>query len=435
MFELITSPETIEEETVLKCDSDLFIPKLTLDAANSVTPMLLRTSDKKNYLIIRHSEFRCNLESRVSNARLLYYNPYLTFGNLLRNRNMPKTWIDAILKYFPGEKNFKVYGDITFSRYSTLSHRFNVKLESVKEVWEPTFVYTVDKSAVISAFGQNAQVFQQEAEQLCKQLTNGEKIRAQLGKADKRFEVLDQLLIEQGLEVLILSSPLNIQEMSSLGIYMQNRPDMLGLYRRGDPRIYIFSRREINGAFFSNRSAFQNQAKALSSITEATTPIGVDGVYLSMQQFLGLGLENRQVIDVSDLMRLWREKRAGLAELSYYLVAVQAIRHAVEGAIGFAQAAIDSDGLITELDVRDKLRASLSQFESEHRLPASMKPYIELINTGDRIIMTSEPLNYTLTNIKSLHVDAGAMIIALEGRLRAVSDKTIRYQLKNFTVY
>lgn len=32
MFKLISNPETIKEETGLKCVSDLFLPKLTLDA-------------------------------------------------------------------------------------------------------------------------------------------------------------------------------------------------------------------------------------------------------------------------------------------------------------------------------------------------------------------------------------------------------------------
>jgi len=32
VFKLISNPETIKEETGLKCVSDLFLPKLTLDA-------------------------------------------------------------------------------------------------------------------------------------------------------------------------------------------------------------------------------------------------------------------------------------------------------------------------------------------------------------------------------------------------------------------
>ncbi|MCK4794848.1 MAG: M24 family metallopeptidase [Desulfobacteraceae bacterium] len=421
MLKLITSPEIIEQATGVNPVRDSLFGLVTIDAPMSGIAVLLKTADKGAYLIIRHSEGP-NI-GKVRNAKVLYYNPYFAFSNLARSHNMPKTWVDVITKYFLGDRDVKVYGDITFERYRLLSEKFEVTLDSAAEIWEPTFVYAADKSALLSAFAEDSEAFRVRAEQLCERLAQGDKIKAQLGKADNRFELLDQMLSEQSLETLVLSSPLNVQEVSSVGIYARNLPDMLGVYNRGEAKVYILSRQEYRDISFSYVAKFDNQQKALEAVTSGTDRIGIDGVHLPMQQFLGLGLARDRVIDASDILRLWRERRAGLAELSYHIVAVQAARYAIEGALDFAVKEISSGRLITELDVRDRIRALVSEFESQQRLPGWMTRYHEVVNAGEPYLCGGLPTDYVLTeNIKALHIDSGVKVMDSGGRFRGVAD-------------
>ena len=421
MLELITNPETIEQQTGFNPARDSLFGLVTVDAPMSGIAVLLKTVDKGAYLIIRHAEIP-NI-GKIRNAKILHFNAYFAFSNLARSHNMPKTWLDVITKYFFGDRDIKVYGDITFERYKLLSEKFEVLLDSAAEIWEPTFVYAGDKSVILSAFAEDSEAFRIRAEQLCERLTQGDKIKSQLGKVDNRFELLDEILSEQNVDTLVLSSPLNVQEVSSVGVYARNLPDMLGVYNRGEEKVYILSKQEYRDISLSYVAKFDSQQKALGAVTSGSDRVGIDGVHLQMQQFLGLGLARGRVIDASDILRLWRERRAGLAELSYYIIAVQAACYAIERALDFSVKELSSGRLITELDVRDRIRALISEFGSQQRLPGWMTRYAEVVNAGETYPCGGLPRDYVLTeNIKALHIDGGVKVMDSYGRFRGVSD-------------
>lgn len=441
MLELITDLERIKGEPGIDLE-EWVGEQLDFDSANSAAPILLKNNEGESFLLVRHIKRGSHPELKVRNAKVLYYKPYFSISNTLRNQSVPPDWIDLLNMYFPDDKDITVYSDISMERYWPLAKSFNVILETSKgmrlepeqlesfdlklfdgvgdAVWKQAFVYTISKNEVISSFAQDRDVFISKAEQLCKELNDGDKIRAWLKKEDSRFLLLDEILNEQGLEVLFLSSPFNVQEISSLGIFMENRPDMFAVHRRGDPNVYIIARQEIDEKPFVPITKYSNQREAYEAIVHGES-IGVDK-HLPMEQYMALGLERGRVKGVSDALQLWREKRAG-EELSYYLIVLHATRHVIEGALDYAKTSIEAGHIITELDVEAKLNSLLSEYEQKQNLPASLKFYFLGLRTGDRSSFPSPPVNYVLTkSVKTFCIDHGRLLIDLKGRLRAASD-------------
>ena len=422
MLELITNPLEINRETGFKMPDDI-LQSLPLDSIHSVAPLLLRSGDGQVYLLIKHIEYGNNLELRIHGARVLYYLPYFTFGNIHRKRNMPKSWVGTIAKYFPDEHYVKVHNDISVERFKLLSESFEVGLEEDVVSWDPVFVYSIDKDRVTSEFFQGNDIsIRLKAEELAEQLPGRKEIMEWLRKGeDSRFTLLDGILNQRQLDTLLISSPLNFQEITSIGMYAEDKPEMLAVYRKSDSNIYIISRQEITNKIFQTVSTFDNIKMALSELIDKTCAVGVDGVHLPMGILMSSGLDLKQVEDISQDLRMWLDSRAG-EELAYYLIATQTSRYAMDGAIDYCEKGISNGLLISEKDVSKRYRDLILDFERRLDLNLSIRHYFEVAHAGSRMIMCSHATDFLLTDIKTLKIDAGVMIVDTKGRLRGVSD-------------
>ncbi|GAI65143.1 unnamed protein product, partial [marine sediment metagenome] len=118
----------------------------------------------------------------------------------------------------------------------------------------------------------------------------------------------------------------------------------------------------------------------------------------------------------------WREYRAG-KDLSYFIIAAQISRYAIEGALRFAKKSIARNVSVTEKTVEEKYIQLSKEFVKKNKIPVRINSYMTNIHVGKRSIYPSRPVEYLLDkNIQSLKIDAGIFVIDNQGLIRACSD-------------
>ena len=421
MLELITSLKAIKDQVGIDGLGDFLHPHLALDGLKSVTPLLLKAGEKR-YLMVKGIEKGSVSQLTIDDAEVLFYRPYFTFDDIEHNRQIHAEWYDLIRDKFSGERHIKAHNDMIVSCLWEMEKYFNVTVAEA-ETDQPVYCYQVDKAEVLKSFTEDNQIYRAKAEELALNLADGEKIIARMkkGDGDSRFALLDEMLGQQGIKKLLLTSPINVQEVTALGMFDEVRTEVVVAYLKDTQVIYVFSFQRIPEwtekiiplTYANLREAMESvQVSGKWGIEEASCPITV---------FNQAGLERENTLNCSNMLRLWREKRAG-EDLACYVIAAQAARHAIEKALQFAEKQVRSGADVSEKDVDRQRINSLAEFINMHRLPAQIRDYYVVLHAGNRTMIPSMPANHKLAGAKTLKLDFGILFFDTRGRLRACSD-------------
>jgi len=427
-MELITDLKAIRKEIGLRLEESSLYPKLNLDAYKDVTPILIK-KDKQYALLLKEVETGNFTPGgagepaiRKRKVRPIYYSSYFTWEKVAKKQAaFPPDEVSALTKAFK-VKGFEIYPDMALDRFRRLSRGFKLTFAAGRGFKEKTWVYTVDRKKAEAPFlrkrGATTRWALRAVEKELKMNPEDRRVvKKLLGKSPFRaFNVLDDLMRQNGIKSLLASSPINLQEMVGIP-YDQLQESFLGLYAKG--KIYLLSQGPLKGFGLKKAVAvFPTLRDAIGRLA-GNGPLGVEEKNLDIGRALPLGLNRLQ--NASNLFRAWREVRSG-QDLSSYIIGSLGTKEAMEGALTMAAEKLAANQPVYEKDVEKKFFSLVKQYERKAKTPVQLRPYFVVLHAGIRTPYPSLPGNFRLSRrMNSLKLDAG-ILIKDQGLVLACSD-------------
>ncbi|HHY37460.1 MAG TPA: M24 family metallopeptidase [Clostridia bacterium] len=417
MAELIINPHKIRRETGLDLFEDFLFPKLQLASWKMHGPFLLKVG-KNTYAFGRMHE-RGYFQGKVlpTDFKPTYFRAYFLFepGPEVIHPDASK----AIADLCGGESLIAGY-DLPVAFYNQLRGKVDLRFKENSCAPQGSVV-RVSTEYVEAALNTLREEVGRVASTLVDGLCTDKK--AILKEAMKvsgrgRFKLLDKYLQNNGLSAVIVSSPLNVQEIAGVP-QKTNRGGVYALYAKDGNEVAVLVTDEA-GILRQGDGGILKCAEFSKLIPEGV--IGFEDEDLGMGAFIGLGLESRPVKPASSILRDWREEWAG-NDLAFYIVAGMATKDAIEMALQETHRRVAEQLPISEADVYGFYTFQLQRFMDNYGVPLTHEVYFANLHSGNRSESPSCFKNYPVTKASnSLKLDTGVKLYDNYGYLRAVSD-------------
>ena len=428
-MELITDLRAIRKEIGLRLEESSLYPRLNLDAFKDVTPILIKKGRKDYALLVKEVETgnftRGGAAEPVIKKRkvkIIYYSSYFTWDRVARKRAMfPPDEPAGLTRAFK-VKTLEVHPDMALDRFRRLGRAFELAFASPPVLPGKTWVYRLKKQGVEAAFLEKRGAVNRWALRAVERdLEMSPNDRATVKKflslpPFKSFKVLDSLMKAGGIQGILASSPINLQEMT--GIPSDRLGEgLLGLYARGNA--YLLSPRPLGNLKRAKAEGIYATLKEATHRLAGNEPLGVEEKNLDIGRALTLGLDHLK--NASNLFRAWREVRSG-QDLGAYIMGALGTKVAMEGALAMAEKKLAAKKPVYEKDVEKKFYRLLKEYERKARTPLRMEPYFMVLHAGVRTPYPSLPGFFRLSKkMKTLKLDAG-ILVKDRGLILACSD-------------
>lgn len=418
MTRIIFDQLVVAQKTGLDARNNLLYPHMDLDSRGMSSPILIEKKDGSLLLIVKDIE-RGNFDEKKIKGEVSYYNPYFTFDGI--PENTPKTWME-LLQSTPMDDEIAVDGQVYMSAYRNLNQNFKISVEASHPWWR-VYLYEIRPEDVLTTFGASYSTAQQNAKQIVSGLRQQRELLSLLerGYRDDRFSTLDAMLQEMNLETMVVSSPVNGQEITGVPFaHLDGLPNLV-LYHKGG-RIALLTPKPLSQSFPKLTGVFPDIETTVKSLSfQWSSAVGIEENHLSYDLYRSLGFSGNDQ-PVSAKLRSWREQRAG-RELPYYILAAQGTLNGIETALDRARQVLQKGQTLFETDVEQYLYAAYQEYRTAKALTVSFQPYFTVLHTGDRTRRPNLPQVCPIdAGTKTLKIDSGIWVIDGHGLLRGVSD-------------
>jgi Xaa-Pro aminopeptidase len=392
-------------------------PKLGIDAFRSRFPVLVANGDARPVLVAKEID-RTNLEAIPNpGVELVFHNPYFSFDWIGKPPKAHPDVLAAVTAVVDGGKA-ELDPALPLNLYRQLEQIPGAARAATGQYVVPAHHYVIPESrTALPRSGADPDISAATA-----------RIAQGLGVSDvvsdwlrrdrgNRFDVLDGVLADLGLDAVMASTPVNVQELSGIPALLVNG-DVYAFYVRGDRTIHVFSRREV--AWFGLPEPGVSTADTIRGLIDGCR-VGVEDEDLPQEAFDGLGLSNQQTGPASVALRRWRELRTW-EDLEYYLIGAHVTIAAIDAAISLASESSRTDSPATELDSFARYREVMADEIEKTNRAIRVRPYFTHIFAGNRSHIPASATSFVLKPLTTMKIDAGVEVYDRQGYLRAASD-------------
>ncbi|NPV89958.1 MAG: hypothetical protein HPY50_04180 [Firmicutes bacterium] len=410
MDKLFFNQETIKRLTGIDTTRCLLYPHMDLDCRVFSSPLMLEKEDGTSYLFVKDIE-RGNFREQGLKTKVTYFRPYLTFDQ--QTEKMPDDWFE-VLRINSKDKKIVVDDSVCYSVYEALKKEFEVVVSEGVPWWR-VYTYEVDPLDVLNEFMSTYDESLDDAKRIAPGLTS-----IMQKHKDSRFEKLQELLGNLQIKTLLVSSPLNQQEITGIPFQFFNDNSCLTVCCQN--RVFLLTNQPLTQSFPKLVGGFPNLKTAYESLPiDFKSPIGIEENNLSYGQFRDLGLSEDLVCPATVALRVWREIRAG-EELPFYIIAARTTCYGIETAIERTKDALKGAAIL-ETDVERFLYSAFKDFEKTNQLSVQIQPYFLVLHAGNRTRRPNLPqFSPVNSDTRSLKIDCGVLVIDRNGLVRAASD-------------
>jgi Xaa-Pro aminopeptidase len=417
MVYLSNDPQYIWEQTGFDGLEHSLPPKLAVDGYRASIPLMAVSPDRAPLLFLREID-RTNVE-RLSHggASLVWYAPYFTFGGLPERGEVYVDLLSAIRANLTGEATLDP--EMPFELHRALQEGAGGTADLSVRFHPPNHHYVVSCNEVDFAFaGGRSQL--KEAAALFATDLNADLLRPWLDRQpEDRFAQLDRLMEAAGLDALLFSSSLSIQDTTGLPL-REIGDGAWAIYPAGSPVVHLLSRHEFRSLDLP--LAQKADSRSVRDLAGGAR-VGFEEVALSYAAWKEFGLDELEAEPATSLMRRWRELR-GWEDLAAYIIGAQLTLEAIEGAVGFVEAELGAERPVTELNAYERYRSRIGAFIRKHQLPIRVRTYFTHTHAGDRSHFPASATPHHITSDSSLKIDGGLEIYDSRGMFLGVSDIT-----------
>lgn len=419
MARLLVNTREVQRATGFILREGMLTPKLCLDG-KSLLPLLLERDGRDQYLVTRDWE-RGNLSwPGMCRIPVLYYQPYMIPGRTDR----PFAGLVELLQEKTKGENLWLDPELPIKTYRKI--RQAMKVEVLEwERFHPFRLYRAHKNVCSKHFYQNRKRITDLARKFACERSEPSSVLDFLdeNQQDERLQKLEKLMSDSRIGSIILSSPVNFQEVSGLSIDFVKNQDVLAMFKANDPFVYILTPAEIDAPHFQDVRSFPNRRAAIDEICEKGE-IGLEEDDLDIGRYFDLGGDGFGFKEGSQLLRTWRQGNIG-QDVAYFLVAAQASSFAITGALDLVRRRINDHVPTSEMDIYRHYLSLVREFSESNGITGSLRlrPYFTNCQSGARSIVSAIPRDYQIgPHINAFKLDAGLQLIDGPGLVHASSN-------------
>ncbi len=224
----------VEQELGCSLRDRFLTPLRSFDNSKTVSPFLFERRGRR-WLVCLHVE-QGNVEAAMLPPAIepVYYRPYFMFHEERRPGVVHPGLADALLQLADGERVLCLDKHLPVAVGQDLARVFDIVHETMPASG-PVTVRTAKPADIVESFSKHRPDGARAARTLLERSHWRDQISAYFGASDElRFARLDALMMAQGLDVLVVGSTLNVQEIAGVPMRAKQRP-LAALYRPGGP--------------------------------------------------------------------------------------------------------------------------------------------------------------------------------------------------------
>ena len=402
---------------------------LNIDGYRADSPIIVR-KDGKSYIVSRHLD-RGNMEEYKKLGLLpdhsepVYFKPYFAFVPITPPAH--ETLLDAF-EYISGDdREMQVQSDIPLQLYETLADKYSLSMEEDVHLLLK-YLYKLDRNTVTERFAEGREQAVEIANDLIKNSRDRAELYELLDKTeDDRFQVLDAMMEAAGVDWMLFTSCLGVQEVTGFGMGGFIDDHAAALYKKGSDAVYFLSA-EVHDNFGLEK-VIDDPAKFIAGLI-ADAAVGIEELHFSYGWYKALGMKEKNWRKQQDLARNFR-LYSGAFNLPYYIIVARAGTYSIETAIAWAKEAVLKGTPPTEKEVGLRQDRLVKEFAAAHKIPFSISKYWTGLHASDRSVTPSYAFEHRISKkSKALKMDAGLLLKDNNGILRAASDiaRTISFE-------
>jgi Xaa-Pro aminopeptidase len=393
-------------------------PKLAIDSFRSKLPLLV-TGERRKPVIVAKEIDRTNLEGLLDpRVNFVFHSPYFTFDGV----EQPSTAhadLGTALRSLSDGRVVKLDPRLPVQLYGDLNRALEGSVRAPIGCFiPPAHRYLVTESKNVLPSSRSDPEVRAAADHVVDDLGASPVLHDWLERPpDNRFAVLDSLLDDIGIDAILASNPVNVQQLS--GIPSTLLPDQVyALYVNGSRSVEVYSRQYL--AWFGLPEA---ETLTSGSIGDRLRDcrVGVEEEDLSQEAFDGLGLSSLIIAPATTVLRRWRELRTW-EDLSYYVLGAHVTLTAIEAALRLVAGLDGTSTPANEMDAYRRYREVVADEVEKARFAIRVRPYFTHTHAGNRSLIPANATDHVLRPLSTLKIDAGLEVYDEHGFLRAATD-------------
>lgn len=391
-------------------------PKLGIDQFRSVLPVLVFGEDEQPVLIAKEID-RANMQAiSKPGVRFLFHTPYFSF-DALEQPSDARPYLEAAVAEVAGADT-DLDPDLPVALHDRLADSLGCGLSRDGAFLAPAYHYVLPRMTPSAQAEQGRDEALDAARPFVRQTDSPDRLLDWLHHpAGDILHALDSMMAAAGLDALVASSPINVQELSGVPA-AQLGARVWALYPRDAAEVHLLSRRELPWTGLPDpRPA---GCDVIAHLVGAGT-VGYEELDLTHRAFRGFGLDALPTRPASQVLRRWRETRCW-EDLAYYIIGSQITRAGIDAALQVVADGMRGGEWASELDAYARYREVIAREVAP--LPIRVRTYFTHTHAGDRSHIPSSATAHQVDRTTSLKIDAGLEIYDERGFLRAVSDVT-----------
>lgn len=408
---------TVLERTGVDAWYHCLPPKLGIDQFRTVLPTLVAEPDTTPTIVAKEID-RTNLEAAgLAGVRLVFHSPYFTFDRAESPTDAAPDLVSVVAALADGHAELDPRMPVAL--HETLSAALPGSRRMARPAFSPPLnLYRVPRDQADALARAAHDDALPAARQYLEEIGRASQAAGWLGRRPEgRLDLLDALLERAGLDALLASTPINVQELTGAPAAVLG-DGVWALYEREGREVLVLSRRELPWLGLPDAAPFDGTP--LARLVGGR--VGYEELDLPLEAFEGFGL-GAGAAPASMLLRRWRELRS-FEDLPFYVVGAQITVRAIDAALSLVEEARTRGEVVTELDAYERYRSVVASEVSARRLPVRVRTYFTHTHAGSRSLIPARATNYPLRPLTSLKIDAGLEVYDTGGSLRAVSDVT-----------
>jgi len=440
MARLISNLEKVDREIGGNIFNKFLAANLFLDSPIMVIPYILQNRGKK-FLLYREQELGNVGSIDISNLIEMPFKPYFLISKdkELAAKNVFEK-IEEILINEGIEDELQIDNNLPYNFYKELClqlNKINILKEKKNYPKKNTIVYSISTENIMERFISHRQKAQPYAQALILNSADRPVLEEGISNTkDSRFTLLSSVMKENNFSTVLMSSELNIQELTSLPV--KNKSSKIcAVYRLEDDKVFILSKCEIDDPRLNKIDIFSDYFQALETVVCKNSTLGFEDHLVSASEYDRFSERGFLLGEGTLAFRKWREYRAG-EDLAFYIIAGKASNYAMENTLKEASFLISQSEYKSEKVLFQKYLDYFRKFKIIHNLPYRFSKYFTNFYASDRTLYPSIPSNFMVNkDTEEIKIDAGILLLDSQGLILGTTDiaRTLPLSFQSNKIY
>lgn len=417
MIRLQADWAVLEQEFGCSLRDRFLMPVRSFDNARSVAPFLAEAGGRRRAFFLHVEKGNAEAAMLPPSIERAFYRPYFSFDPSEQPPGVHADLASALRDFAGGDDRISLDPAVTVAVRRSLEPAFRVEAQAAFQDAGTVTLRTVPTASVASSLARWRPQAAKAAAKLLERSVHGPALRPYLEAFDDpRQARLDAVMAAAGLDAVIVTSVLNLQEVAGVPMRAPVRP-LLAVARPGEP-VAVLERGAVPGG-----RVFGSPAAALASLLPAGARVGLEEDDMGVGLEAVLGLPDAVAPVAADLLlRRWRDLGT-LPDLAFYAIATRVSRAAIDAALAHAERCVAAGDPITEMDAYAVYHATLHLAAAEALPELRVGRTLTNFHSGRRTIFPANAAPFRLTpESGSLKIDAGCLLFDPDGYLLGCSD-------------